>query len=365
MRVQKKPFLDIFEDVSRGNMKTLQKDFLEEGNIPIVDQGQKLIAGYTNDRASICKAKLPVIIFGDHTKIIKYVDFEFAIGADGVKVLTTKEKGNVKYFYHALKFARIPDAGYSRHYKFLKEIEVCFPPLMEQKRIAAILDAAEALRAKRRQILKELDTFLQATFLHMFGDPVTNPKGWEHKLLGEVTTIEAPMVDPRKEEYRDLLHYGPDRIGKNTGELLPALTAKEDRLVSGKFLCSEKDILYSKIRPYLNKVALVREKCLCSADVYPVQPNEKFITKEFLWVLLRSKAFLDYVAGFSRRANIPKINREQFAGYLSFLPPLALQQQFAAIVESVERQKVAMKAHLAELDDLFGSLQQRAFNGEL
>lgn len=247
----------------------------------------------------------------------------------------------------------------------IKNFQIPLPPLSEQKRIAEILDSVDALRTKRRESLSLLDNLIQSTFLEMFGDPVTNPMRWERRTLGEITAIKAPMVDPRKKEYRHLLHYGPDRIEKNTGELLPALTAEEDGLISGKFLCSPGEILYSKIRPYLNKVALVQQRCLCSADIYPVRPDDKLLTKEYLIMLLRSAAFLDYVAGFSRRANIPKVNRKQFAGYKAPLPPLSLQQRFSAFVKSMDWQKSRLKAHLAELDTLFASLQQRAFNGGL
>ena len=249
--------------------------------------------------------------------------------------------------------------------KIVEDLQISLPPLAEQKRIAGILDAADALRAKRREALAQLDTLIQSTFLDMFGDPVTNPMEWERKPLGEVTSIDAPMVNPTEEQYRGLLHYGPDRIKKGTGELLPALTAEEDELISGKFLCTPGEILYSKIRPYLNKVALVKQPCLCSADVYPVSVSPESLCKEYLWFLLRSQAFLDYVAGFSRRANIPKLNRKQFAGYSAPLPPLDLQHRFADIVESVEQQKARQRAHLDELDTLFGSLQSRAFCGDL
>ncbi len=242
---------------------------------------------------------------------------------------------------------------------------ILLPPLAEQKRIAAMLDAAEDLRAKRRESIKLLDALVESVFFEMFGDPATNPMSWRRRKLGEATLIEAPMVDPTEAEYRQLLHYGPDRIEPNTGELLPAVTAEEDELISGKFLCSPGEVLYSKIRPYLNKVAIVRDVCLCSADVYPIRPDASALTKEYLAVLLRSRAFLDYAAGFSRRANIPKLNRKQFAGYPAPLPPLDLQRRFAAVFDSIERQKDLMRTHLAELDTLFASLQQRAFNGEL
>ncbi|MEB3122309.1 MAG: restriction endonuclease subunit S, partial [Snowella sp.] len=176
LKFKKLPFLEVFNDVSGGNIKTPQKDFLDQGKIPVVDQGQQLVAGYVNDQTRICKTKPPVIIFGDHTRAIKYVDFDFAMGADGIKVLVPKIESDPKFLYYVLCSLNIPNAGYSRHYKYLKETEIPLPPLDEQKRIARILDAADELRAKRRQALAELDTLLQSTFLDMFGDPVTNPK---------------------------------------------------------------------------------------------------------------------------------------------------------------------------------------------
>ncbi len=165
MSLQKVPFLDVFKDASGGNIKTPQKELLEEGKIPVVDQGQQLVAGYVNERARVCRATPPVIVFGDHTRAIKYVDFEFAMGADGTKVLVPKIEAHPKFLFYALRAINLPNAGYSRHYKFLKETEIPLPPLAEQKRIAGILDAADALRAKRREALAQLDTLLQSTFL--------------------------------------------------------------------------------------------------------------------------------------------------------------------------------------------------------
>jgi Restriction endonuclease S subunits len=87
----------------------------------------------------------------------------------------------------------------------VKESTIPLPPLPEQKRIAAILDAADALRTQRRQSIAELDLLLQSTFLEMFGDPVENPKGWNGMELGKITSIDAPMIDPMKKEYSGTL----------------------------------------------------------------------------------------------------------------------------------------------------------------
>ncbi|MBK9437652.1 MAG: restriction endonuclease subunit S [Chloracidobacterium sp.] len=126
----------------------------------------------------MCKAELPVIVFGDHAKCLKFIDFPFALGADGVKVLRPKINANPKYLYYVLKSLRITDAGYSRHFKFLRRNEIPLPPLEHQRRIAEVIDRADTLRQRRLLAIQKLNTLLRSVFLDMFGDPVTNPKGW-------------------------------------------------------------------------------------------------------------------------------------------------------------------------------------------
>jgi type I restriction enzyme S subunit len=235
----------------------------------------------------------------------------------------------------------------------------------EQERIAAILDKADAIRRKRQQALRLTDDFLRSVFLDMFGDPVTNPKGWDIEPLEKLTLLDAPMVEPDDQRYENLLHYGPDRIEKDTGRLLPAKTAKEDGMISKKFLCDNRYLLYSKIRPYLNKVALIKQTCLCSADVYPVRPIDETVSREFLWFVLRSASFLGYAASCASRANIPKMNRSEFAAYQCIRPESELQKSFSRIVTKT---LAASEAHHLATDastELFASLQQRAFSGQL
>lgn len=248
--------------------------------------------------------------------------------------------------------------------KDLRDVEVPVPPISEQRRIAALLDKAETLSVMRRKAVAKIDQVCQAVFFDMFGDPAANPMGWRKLSLEQLVVVDAPLVDPREREYQDLFHFGPDRIAKDTGRLLAAKTAREDGLISKKFLCDSRHILYSKIRPYLNKVALVKERCLCSADVYPVEPKRE-LTRRFLWHILRSKDFLDHAASFSNRANIPKINREQFLQYECVVPPLEVQEKFDRLSTKLEALRVASENSAGRLDDLFSGLQQRAFSGEV
>jgi type I restriction enzyme S subunit len=101
----KEPFDAVIADESGGNVKTPQGEFLQSGQFPIIDQGKELIAGYTNDATRLCSAQLPVIVFGDHTRCFKYVDFPFCMGADGIKVLRPKTDADVKYLYYYLRLA--------------------------------------------------------------------------------------------------------------------------------------------------------------------------------------------------------------------------------------------------------------------
>lgn len=244
-------------------------------------------------------------------------------------------------------------------------VEIPLPPLSEQKRIADILDKADAIRRKRQEELETLATLRSSVFLRLFGDPRTKRTDWSETHLEDVTILDAPMVDPREEEYLDLVHLGPDRIEKNTGRLLPALTAREERLISGKFLFDERYLLYSKIRPYLRKVALPHFRGLCSADVYPIRPVENKATREYLFALLISEAFLAYTTSLPSRASIPKLNRKELAAYTFYLPPIELQQRYTEILRTHEKTTETFGKASDDSEHLFDSLVQRAFKGEL
>ena len=134
---------------------------------------------------------VPVIIFGDHTRVIKYVDKPFFIGADGVKVLRSKyENANYKYLYYALKNTKIPNTGYNRHYKWLKEVQIAYPNLNKQAEIVSILDTLQSIIAHRKQQLIKLDELVKARFVEMFGDPIDNPMGWKKMHLNRFTVLK-------------------------------------------------------------------------------------------------------------------------------------------------------------------------------
>ncbi|WP_265435486.1 restriction endonuclease subunit S [Aeromonas media] len=245
----------------------------------------------------------------------------------------------------------------------LTEAKLPLPTLEEQKRIAAILDKADAIRQKRQQAIALADDFLRSVFLNMFGDDISSENNVVS--LGDVVTLDAPMVDPREEMYADLLHIGPDRIEKNTGRLLPALTAREEGLISKKFVFNDEYVLYSKIRPYLKKVAISNFTGLCSADMYPVKPVDGKTTKEFLWMLLLSDLFDSYIKSLAERANIPKLNRKELAAFKFALPDFKKIEAFTDVVKKTTELKRSNQSSCTRLEKIFNSLSQKAFTGQL
>ncbi|WP_339848312.1 restriction endonuclease subunit S [uncultured Dokdonia sp.] len=243
-------------------------------------------------------------------------------------------------------------------------VKIPLPPLETQKRIAQILDDAAALRDTTAQLLKEYDLLAQSIFLEMFGDPVVNPKGWEKKPFNFFAKFDTLMTSDF-EKYADYPHIGIANIEKETGQLFNFNLVKDECLSSGKYIFNERHIIYSKIRPKLNKVALPNFEGLCSADSYPILINKDHTNKIFFTFLLRSKSFVDFILNHSTRTNIPKANKKQMLLYQGIYPDLKLQNQFADKIALIEQQKALAKQEFQESEDLFNCLLQKAFKGEL
>ena len=233
------------------------------------------------------------------------------------------------------------------------------PPLEEQKRIADILDKASNLINLRKQQLEKMDLLVKSKFIDIFGDPVTNPKRWPKKTFLEVAIIDTNMTTAF-EKYADLPHIGIDCIEKNTGKIISYQLIKESNLISGKYIFDKRHIIYSKIRPNLNKVALPSFAGLCSADAYPILPTES-INRYFLAYIMRSNFFLDYILSHSDRTNIPKVNKAQLNSFTLPVPPMSLQNKFAEFVEQVEKQKAVMQQSLEKMEKNYKALMQEYF----
>ena len=191
------PFFEAVRDATGGNPKVQRKRYLPEGPVPVLDQGQDFIAGYTTTDNAYT-GELPVVLFGDHTRAFKYVDFPFALGADGVKALVPQEGFEASFLYWYFRNVDISSAGYSRHFKFLRELSVCKPPLSEQRRIVGILNRAVKIERLRKQAAERLRELIPALFVNMFGDEQQVGIRFPRMLLREAAAIASGATKGRR-----------------------------------------------------------------------------------------------------------------------------------------------------------------------
>lgn len=250
------------------------------------------------------------------------------------------------------------------------DIDFPSPPFSEQQRIVSILDAAfdgiATAKAKAEQNLLNARALFESHLQSVF---TQRGEGWVEKKLSDVCAITSTLVDPRKDAFLDLTHVGAGNIESQIGAFVDLKTAKEEGLISGKFLFDGSMVLYSKIRPFLMKVARPNFNGLCSADMYPLTPFPNEITRDYLLHLLLSKSFTDYAIQGSARAGMPKVNREHLFEYRTWLPDVKVQKKLTAQLDALheETQRLASlyQRKLAALDELKKSLLHQAFSGAL
>lgn len=251
----------------------------------------------------------------------------------------------------------------------LKKIEIPLPPLSEQKRIARILDAADALRTKRRESLTLLDNLTQSIFLDMFGDPVTNPMGWEESKVGDVvhSAKDGPHVSPKYSlngiPFLSTRHIKPGEI---IWDDLKYISQEEAWRQWKKCKPEYNDILYTKggttgIAARVN----TSKPFAIWVHVALLKPIIDVVNPMWLESMLNSSYCYAQSQRFTHGIANRDLGLKRMVKITIFLPPLHLQQRFASIVESIEKQKERLRDQLSQMDTLFSSLQQRAFNGEL
>lgn len=258
---------------------------------------------------------------------------------------------------------------------YIRNLSLPLPTIGEQKRIAAILDAADALRAKRRETLVQLDTLLQSTFLEMFGDPVTNPMCWNSHSLEELSLgiVDGPFGSNLKTS--DYVEEGvPVLQGKNiTGNQFKwidvrfispekAASLKRSNVVVGDHLLIKiGSIGYSAILDDLNGY----EFGIIPANMARIRRNPELVEDAFLHAFLTSEQVARRLRGLASKTAQPALSLKKIKSLSVPLPPRHLQVKFGALSSTIRQQKFRLRAHLNELDTLFASLQARAFAGEL
>lgn len=340
-----KSFDEVFEDVTKLGVKIKTDEYHPIGKYQIIDQGQEAVAGYSDLEDGVFE-NVPAIVFGDHTRIVKYVDQPFFLGADGVKVLRSRFKdANYRYLYYALKSVKIPNTGYNRHFKWLKEAKIYYPNSEEQSKIVLILDGISSVIEHRQRQLQKLDELVKARFVELFGDPELNPRGlpvlpWNAVFLTTTGKLDSnamvengryPFFTCAKESYKiDSYAFDCEALllaGNNAAGIYDVKHYK------GKFNAYQ--------RTYV--LRLMNEKW--SYILFKRQLEDK----------------LQYLQSQSKGTNTRYLTLGILNELRFVVPPIAEQEQFAVFVEQTDKSKVAVQKALDEAQLLFDSLMQKYF----
>jgi len=391
--VQTRAIAEFATVVTGGTPSTSNKDYWD-GDVPWLNSGA-LNDGYvatptrfiTQKGLSSSSAKLMpadtvlIALTGATVGQVGYLAFEACANQSVTGVLPSEEHDS-RYLYHFLRTRRQRiknDAfgGAQPHInqKYVKDLLIPLPLLAEQKRVAGILDAADALRAKRRESLARIGTLLESTFLDMFGDPVANPMGWT--VAGIVDAVDGrygikagPFGSAlKKDDYVGSGYrvYGQEQVIAGRFDIGDYYIDEVKFQKLRNCAVTAGDILVSLVGSY-GRVLVVPEGIepgVINPRLLKITPRQELVTSLYLATLIQNEAIQRQLESMSHGGTMGILNAGLLKQLSIPIPPLDLQHRFAAIVESVEEQKDLMRAHLAELDTLFASLQQRAFNGEL
>jgi type I restriction enzyme S subunit len=269
----------------------------------------------------------------------------------------------------------------------IKPLRIPFPRLDIQKRIAAFLDEKtaqiDALIEKKRALLDRLAEKRQAIITHAVTkglNPATPMKDSGIDWLGQIPThwgiiplkwqcfIASGQVDPAEPPYDGMTLVAPDHIESGSGRLIAKQTSAEQSAISGKYLCHPGDVLYSKIRPALRKVTLTDDVCLCSADMYSINPGVEY-ERNYLFYFLLTDAFTSYAELASMRVAMPKVNREALGTFPLPKPPSTEQKSIINFlkmrVSAVDLASASVHKSIEQLSEYRSALITAAVTGQL
>jgi hypothetical protein len=376
--------VESFDNHTDSKKKIKQKDYLVKGKLAVVDQGQELIGGYTNDVEKSYSGALPIVIFGDHTRCIKFVDFPFAQGADGVKVLRPKPFYLPKAFYYALQSVNIPNLGYRRHFPLFNKFSIPLPPFAEQQRI---VDRIESLFAKLDEAKEKaqavVDSFetRKAAILHKaFTGELTAKWREEHDV--RMDSWKVRTLDSVCSSIFDGDHMPPPKAESgipflvisnvNTGHL----TFENTRFVPQEYYDTLSDtrkpqlgdVLYTLVGSFGIPVVVNSKRPFCfQRHMALLRPID--VSPQFLWYILQTPEMYDKASSIATGTAQLTVPIKGLRAMTIPRPNIAEQIEIVRILDGFfareQSAKEAAEAVLDQINLMKKSILARAFRGEL
>lgn len=349
------------------------KDIAGEGEFPVVDQGQEFIAGYCDDSEKVIDFDLPLVIFGDHTRCFKYVDFPFVLGADGTKILPPNKKiYDPRFYYFALLALELPSRGYNRHFKTLKERSLPLPPLPEQKKIAHILSTVQRAIETQERIIQTTTELKKALMHKLFTEGLHNepqkqteigpvPESWELVELGELLSIAqyGMSVKGNPEGNYPILRMTNQVNGRIVANKLQFVEIKDSEF--GKFKVERGDILFNRTNSLdlVGRTAIhdIEGDYVFASYLIRIRTDEKHLNPFFLNLdFNRDETQVRLKSIATRAVSQSNISATRLKGFPIPLPSVSDQAEIVKAGAGFDSKIELHQTKLAALRDLFSTL---------
>ena len=323
-----------------------------------------VIAGSTIGPMFYCGFKSGDILFvtrNPHLRKCGVVDFD-GICSEKTFVIQSKDNNVLLQEYLAIVMQsddfwnyceenKSGGVNYFINWSTIAEYEFPLPSLPEQKVLAEKLWAAYEVKQSYLKMIKATQEMVQSQFIEMFGDPITNNKQWNTMQINEV----APE-NPSEDKQRGMVWLlNLDMIESNTGRVIEKSMELDSNVLSVTSF-DEGNVLYSKLRPYLNKVVIPDGKGYATTELIPLRPNPKKLNKVFFSHLLRSEAFVNYANSIATGTKMPRMPIGDLRKFKCILPPLFLQEQFASIAHQADQSEFELRKSIDAIDKVIKSL---------
>ncbi len=376
---QIKSLKDVSNKLSLNKLKIKQKEYLINGLFPVIDQGQDLIGGYYNDKNLLVSDEPPYIIFGDHTKIKKFITFKFIPGADGVKVLKAKENILPKFLYYLLFTIKIEDKGYARHFQLLEKENFLIPNDLETQQ--AIVSKIEELFSELDKGIEDLKTAQQQ--LKTYRQGVLNLLATNENLM----PIEK-LIDKLDQGWSPKCENQAS-VDKNQWAVIKTSAIQqgyfveiENKILPTNLSPKEQheiqigDILITRAGPRVRvgiccMVRHTRPKLINCDKVYRIKVNKKIIIPEYFEYIINTPKYQDIIEKMKSGISDSGLNLTQKVFVQIEIPVPTIEEQHYVVQEIESRLSVADKmeesiAHsLLQAESLRQSILKKAFSGEL
>lgn len=370
---------ELCSNIPLGQKKLKQKNYLNQGVFPVIDQGQTLIGGYTNDKGLLIDEEPPFIVFGDHTKVTKYIMTKFVAGADGVKVLKPHSSINPKFLFYAIRAIQLPDKGYARHFQFLNKAEIAYPSsLSEQKAIVEKIEeyfseldkGIEELRTAQDQLKVYRQSLLNSSIIESKYRTIESvihklDQGWSPKCHNEASQNEEEWA-----------------VIKTTAVQSGFFDSSENKILPKNLEPRTKhelrvgDILITRAGPRIRVgvcclIKKTRAKLLNCDKVYRVHVNEEIVTPEYFEFIINTPKYQSEIESIKTGISDSgvNLNQKQVLQIKIPVPSLIEQQKIVEVLEEklsvCDQMEQTIIQSLQQAESLRQSILKQAFEGKL